>query len=155
MVELAEERFGVRVHDLVRADVAVLCEALAAGCALVGAFAGVAALVGFEVAELGEALVAGRVAAEEGFAAGVRSEVDVEVGFLGEGLAAAGEVAVVTFLGLSGPGAGWFYGLRSFGSFGIVARLGLDCPHQSVDVGREDGWLTLVRCIGYGRCSFG
>lgn len=112
------------MYDLVGPHVAVLCEALAAGCALVGAFAGVAALVGFQVAELGEALVAGGMAAGEGFAAGVGSEMDVEVGFLGEGLVAAGEVAVVPFLGFGVPsGGGWLYWLGRLRSFDLLTRL--------------------------------
>ena len=49
-IQPAGVRFGRRVHDLVRAHVAVLREGFVAGRAGVGPFAGVAAFVGFEVA---------------------------------------------------------------------------------------------------------
>jgi hypothetical protein len=91
-IKFTSVRFRRRVHDLVRADIAVLGERFPADVAVVGPLAGVAALVGFEVAELGEALAAGGFFAEEGFDAGVRAGVDVEVGFLVEGFVAAGEI---------------------------------------------------------------
>lgn len=58
LVQLASVGLGGRVDDLVRAHVAVLCEGLAARLAVVGPLAGVAAFVGFEVAQLAETLAA-------------------------------------------------------------------------------------------------
>jgi hypothetical protein len=99
LIKLTSVRFRGRVHDLVRADIAVLRERFAADVAVVRAFAGVPSLVGLEVAELAEALAAGGFFAEEGFDAGVGAGVDVKVGFLVEGFGAAGEGAVVAFFG--------------------------------------------------------
>jgi len=88
-IQFASEGFRGGMHDLVGADVTVLREGFAADGAGEGSFAAVPALVGFEVAELAEALAAGWFFADEGFLAGVRSRVDFQVGFLGEGFAAA------------------------------------------------------------------
>jgi hypothetical protein len=77
----------------------VLRESFAADVAVVGALAGVAPLVGFEVAELAEALAAGGFFADEGLDARVDAGVDVEVGFLAEGFVAAGEGAFVLLFG--------------------------------------------------------
>lgn len=94
-VELADERLSRGVHDLVRPDVAVLGEGFAANVAVVGPFAGVSAFVGLEIAELGEALPAVGMGADEWFGAGMGTGVDFEVGFLGEGFGAGRQRARV------------------------------------------------------------
>jgi hypothetical protein len=97
LVQLASVRFSSGVDDFVGPHVSVLGEGFAADVAVVGALACVAPLVGFEVAELAEALVAVGLFAEEGFDAGVDAGVDVEVGFLAEGFVAARDGAFVLF----------------------------------------------------------
>ena len=95
LIQLASIRFSSGVHDFVSPHISVLGESFAADVAVVGALAGVAPLVGFEVAELAEALVAVEFLAEERFDAGVDAGVDVEVGFLAKGFVAAGDGAFV------------------------------------------------------------
>jgi hypothetical protein len=97
LVQLASVGLRGRVDDFVGPHVSVLGEGFAADVAVVRALAGVAPLVGFEVAELAEALVAVGLFAEEGFDAGVDAGVDVEVGFLAEGFVAAGDGTFVLF----------------------------------------------------------
>lgn len=87
------------MDDLVRSHVSVLGEGLAADVAVVGSFAGVSSFVGLEVSELAEALAAGRRFAEEGLDTGVGASVDVEVCFLVESFVAAGDRALISFLG--------------------------------------------------------
>ena len=94
-VELAGERLGGCVHDLVRAHVAALREHLAAHVAFVRTLAGVAPLVRLEIAELREALAAGRLAADKGLDTGVGAGVDVEMRLLIEGLSAVGYNAMI------------------------------------------------------------
>jgi hypothetical protein len=99
LVQLAGVRLRGRVDDFVGAHISVLRESFAADVAVVGALAGMAPLVGFEVAELAEALAAGGFFADEGLDARVDAGVDVEVGFLAEGFVAAGEGAFVLLFG--------------------------------------------------------
>jgi hypothetical protein len=104
LVQLAGVRLRRRVDDFVGADISVLRESFPADVAVVGALAGVPPLVGFEVAELAEALAAVGFFAEEGLDARVDAGVDVEVGLLAEGFVAAWDGAFVLLFGSCSAG---------------------------------------------------
>lgn len=97
------------VDDLVRSDVSVLGERLAADVAVVWSFACVSSFVGLEVAELAEALTACDFLTEEGLDAGVGAGVDVEVCLLVEGFVAAWDRTLISFSGF------WLCGDRNQG----------------------------------------
>ena len=59
-VELAGERLGGCMHDLVSSDIAVLCERLAADVAVIWSLSSVSSFVSLEVADLREPLIAAR-----------------------------------------------------------------------------------------------
>lgn len=82
-----------------RSYVSVLREGLAADVAVVWSFAGVSSFVGFEIAELAEALATCGLFTKEGLDAGVGSCVDVEVCLLVESFVAAGDCALISLLG--------------------------------------------------------
>ena len=99
VVQLASVGLCGRVHDLVRSDVSVLGEGLAADVAVVGSFAGVSSFVGLEVAELAEALATCGFFAEKGLDTCMCTGVNVEMCLLVERFVAAGDCALISFLG--------------------------------------------------------
>lgn len=102
VVKFARVRLCGRVDNLVRSDVSVLGEGLAADVAVVWSFAGVSSFMGLHVAELAEALATCGFFAKERLHTGVGAGVDVKVCLLVESFVAAGDRALISLLG-SGP----------------------------------------------------
>jgi hypothetical protein len=98
VVQQAGERLRVLVGDFVRADVAALGEALLADITGEGLFAGMAALMGLEVPQLGKTLATRGLFADKRLVPGMRPHMNVEMGLLRKALPAVRQSAGILAL---------------------------------------------------------
>ena len=150
VVQFARERLGRGVDDFMSSNVAVLCKRLAADVTPVRSLARVATLVGLEVAQLAEPLVASRLLAQERFDAGMCAGMDFEMCFLVEGFATVLGLAKISLFGFTRWWTGDFLGYVLFRGLGFR----LDGPHQSVNIGGKYYRLVLVRVAGRRLAAF-